>query len=49
MKIDMSDIARGRRIVAVAAHELALTRQSARPSRIRLLRRVFRTLFLRRG
>lgn len=39
MKINLSEIARGRRIVAVAARDLSLTRRSRRPAR-RLLQRI---------
>ena len=46
MKIDLTDIARGRRIVAITARDLALTRKSDRPEAtrrvLRLLRRVIR-------
>ncbi|MGR3496478.1 hypothetical protein [Citreimonas sp.] len=44
MKIAMSDIARGRRIVAMAARDLSLTRKSPRPRRAGVLRRLLRAI-----
>ena len=44
MRINLSDIARGRRIVAVTARDLRLTRHCKRPDRKGLLRRVLGVL-----
>jgi hypothetical protein len=44
MKIDLSDIARGRRIVAVAAKEMERTRSVPRPPRLGLIYRLIRRI-----
>jgi len=44
MKINLLDIARGRRIVAMAARDMALTRQSPRPRKLAAWRRLLRRL-----
>lgn len=45
MQINLADIARGRRIVAIVAREMSRTRSSARPSRMqRTISRLLRTM-----
>lgn len=41
---DLSDIARGRRIVALAARDLCLLRRAERPVRVRIWSRLRRLL-----